>query len=138
MITQEEINSCVSMWELCEKLGYKNRSGNTYTLVRKRLSEAGLTIPKYSSSRCQGKAYSLDQIFCENSTYDRSTLRQRVIKEKVLDYECQSCGIVSWNGSPLSLQLDHINGINNDNRLDNLRFLCPNCHSQTKTWGRKT
>ena len=42
-----------------------------------------------------------------------------------------------WNGIPLVLQLDHINGINNDNRIENLRFLCPNCHSQTTTFSGK-
>ena len=126
------------MWELCQKLGYTNRSGNTYTLVKKHLKNAGLTIPKYNGSRVPGKAYSLDKIFCENSTYDRSTLRQRLIKENIIEYRCKTCGIIEWNGISLSLQLDHINGVNNDNRLENLRFLCPNCHAQTKTWGKKS
>ncbi|MGB2240169.1 MAG: HNH endonuclease [Pseudomonadales bacterium] len=50
-------------------------------------------------------------------------------------YNCSSCGIGDeWNGKPITLQLDHINGVNNDHRLDNLRMLCPNCHSQTDTW----
>lgn len=49
------------------------------------------------------------------------------------------CGIGNeWNGKPLTLQLDHINGDHSDNRLENLRILCPNCHSQTSTWGMKS
>ena len=47
------------------------------------------------------------------------------------------CGISEWLGNPLALQLDHINGVNNDHRLTNLRFLCPNCHSQTDTYAGK-
>jgi hypothetical protein len=56
----------------------------------------------------------------------------------VLTEKCEICEIgSSWNNKPLVLQLDHINGINNDNRLENLRLLCPNCHSQTDTFSGK-
>lgn len=52
-----------------------------------------------------------------------------------MEYKCACCGNTGeWNGRPLVLQLDHINGDNCDNRLENLRFLCPNCHSQTDTF----
>ena len=50
-------------------------------------------------------------------------------------YVCAECGISSWRGRPITLHLDHVNGIHTDNRLENLRFLCPNCHQQTETWG---
>ncbi|MBX9580218.1 MAG: HNH endonuclease [Gemmataceae bacterium] len=50
---------------------------------------------------------------------------------------CTRCGISEWQGCPLSLHLDHVNGVNNDNRLENLRFLCPNCHSQTESYCKK-
>lgn len=60
------------------------------------------------------------------------------IKEKLLKngmkYECIQCGITEWNGKKLSLHVDHINGNNRDNRIINLRFLCPNCHSLTNTY----
>ena len=67
----------------------------------------------------------------------RSYLKKRIIKEKLLDYHCQICGIDSWQGQPLSLHLDHIDGNRFDSRLENLRFLCPNCHSQTPTFAGK-
>ena len=78
----------------------------------------------------------MDDILVENSTYlNRTALKERIIKEKILEYKCAICGNEgTWNGSPLTLQLDHINGINNDHRIENLRFLCPNCHSQTETF----
>ncbi len=70
----------------------------------------------------------------------RSAVRKRVLAQKLLPYICQLCGAKpEWMGKPLSLILDHINGVANDHRLENLRFLCPNCNSQQDTFsGRNT
>lgn len=57
--------------------------------------------------------------------------------ERGWEYNCTLCGINSWKGHSLTLHLDHINGDSSDNRENNLRFLCPNCHQQTDTWGNK-
>ncbi|MGC9992491.1 MAG: HNH endonuclease [Candidatus Cybelea sp.] len=59
----------------------------------------------------------------------------RLVRAGLLGSTCHSCGLKDWHGRPLSLHLDHINGVRNDNRLENLRMLCPNCHSQTPTYG---
>jgi 5-methylcytosine-specific restriction endonuclease McrA len=67
-----------------------------------------------------------------------SHLKNRVRRLNLLKYECLFCGNTGeWQGKSLSLQLDHENGDNTDNRLENLRFLCPNCHSQTKNYAGK-
>ena len=77
----------------------------------------------------------LEQLLNEHSKIDRSCLKSRLIKEGKLENICACCKIQPiWNEKPLTLQLDHINGINDDNRLENLRLLCPNCHSQTVTY----
>ena len=75
------------------------------------------------------------KLFIENCKHTRHVVKLAIIRDNMIPYKCASCGITdSWNNHPLTLQLDHINGINNDNRLNNLRFLCPNCHSQTDTF----
>jgi hypothetical protein len=77
------------------------------------------------------------KLFIENSKCTRTVARRRIKHLNLIPYKCNSCGIDEWNNKPLSLQLDHLNGINNDHRLENLQWLCPNCHSQTETWGSK-
>lgn len=60
---------------------------------------------------------------------------RRALKESGMQYACAACGLAGiWNAQSLTLHVDHINGKYFDNRIENLRFLCPNCHSQTATW----
>lgn len=120
--------------------------GNTwgYTNVRQRMRELGINGNSFIGiSPLKGKGVKFgdsilnEELFTENCSHARNILRKRIILDKLIDYKCAICGIDSWNGKELSLELDHINGVNNDNRLENLRFLCPNCHSQTSTYGSR-
>lgn len=83
----------------------------------------------------KGKSITLnEQIFTLNSLFSNEFVKSRISKDNLLDYKCAECSIDTWNGKQLTLDLDHINGINSDNRLENLRYLCPNCHSLTHTY----
>ncbi len=80
-----------------------------------------------------GNWYTPEEIFSENSPVSKTSVRS--IARKEIEYRCAICDNVGEHlRKPLVLQLDHINGISTDQRRDNLRWLCPNCHSQTDTF----
>lgn len=78
------------------------------------------------------------QVFVEGSSYPRHRLKERILEEEMIQYRCACCGIgPEWLGKPMPLILDHINGVNDDNRLENLRFVCSNCDTQLPTYKSK-
>lgn len=86
---------------------------------------------KFCSNKCQGE-YTVKKRFTKNSKWNRY-MRKYLVENKT--YECNVCGISEYNNKPITLQVDHIDGDRTNNEFDNLQFLCPNCHSQTETWG---
>ena len=74
------------------------------------------------------------RMFIKNSKATRSTTKKEIISKNLIPYKCSICGLSKWLNENISLHLDHINGVRDDNRLKNLRFLCPNCHSMTPTY----
>lgn len=81
----------------------------------------------------------LEKILVQNSLYNRAQLKSRIVRMGLIRYVCSICGCGDmWQGKKLVLVLDHVNGDPLDNRLENLRFLCSNCNSQTSTFaGRR-
>lgn len=141
-ILQEIINSSFSIVDVLKKLNLNPYNGNHRT-INKRIIVDNLDLSKLEENKLKNKKPKLDRkisddkVFSENSEH-QSIVRSRIIKNSLIKYECSICKCDgTWNNKQLTLQLDHINGINNDNRLENLRFLCPNCHSQTPTFGSK-
>lgn len=133
------IDSSKSKAEILEKMGVSLKAGNYRTLKRyfdKYNIDNDLYKgnPKRNANRVK---YNDSEVFCENSQYNSAHLKNRVLASNLLEYKCVGCGNEGeWNGRKLVLQIDHINGINTDNRISNLRFMCPNCHSQTETFSR--
>ena len=129
--------------EVLFKLGYTVK-GNSwgYSQVKRRMDDLNLDYSIFKGKSAVIKTGRLnnvrkEDILKENCKHQRTVLRRYIIKNNLIPYKCAICGCTEWQGKTLSLELDHINGINNDNRLENLRFLCPNCHSQTSTYGSR-
>lgn len=122
-------------------LGLGTKGGSSTDVLKRRIAELGCDISHFGKNvtkRNYQAKYDLDDILVENSSYANiARLKARLVSEGRLEYKCAFCGISHWRGSILSLHLDHKNGVNNDHRIDNLRFLCPNCHSQTDTYAGK-
>lgn len=95
--------------------------------------------PEYPINRTQIEKEEILKRFVKGTKFQGSALRKWVLTYELLPYKCATEGCllsfkVEWNGKLITLDLDHANGDNTDNRLENLRFLCPNCHSQTETY----
>ena len=111
---------------------------NTFRRIAKKLgcyktNKSGKGISKKNSS-----GISLDKILNgDHCHYQTFKLKNRLIKEGIKQNKCEICGVFEWNGLPINCELDHIDGNSRNHQLDNLRILCPNCHSQTKTFRGK-
>lgn len=112
--------------------------GHNKKHVLRLMQEYGIIEPQFDvkSTYQRGKdRHTFATIFCIDSSYARTALRGAALRFKVKEYCCNKCGNEGqWQGEEITIELDHINGISNDNRVENLRWLCPNCHSQTKTY----
>jgi len=133
------LDNSISFRGFLLKIGSSFNGSSAYNSIKKQLTNLGIEIPKYKKITNQRfDRLSDDEVFIENSKYSRYHLKLRIIKYKIIKYKCNVCeNFGSWKGEKLSLQLEHKNGINNDNRIENLCFLCPNCHSQTDTYSGK-
>ena len=142
------VNKSSSIKDILNNLNIRPYSWN-YKSIQIRMTELDIDINQFNINRNIFRKNLLNKlrlkrkisdeiIFSSKSPYNRAGLKHRILKDELLKYECFKCkneGL--WMNEKLILQLDHINGIYNDNRLENLRFICPNCHTQTETFSVK-
>lgn len=144
----EYVKNSDTFTEILRKCGLENKGGNINT-VKRRISKENIDSKhiKKGANHNLGKVYikqriseeeAFKNVFIENSKTHRGTVKILIRRYDLIRYKCSECNLQDiWNNKKISLQLDHINGINNDNRLINLRYLCPNCHSQTANFAGK-
>lgn len=128
--------------EILNYFGFENKGSNHITL-KARMNYLSIDYSHIKNHNSYHKMVACQKersippniVFVENSKYSRKLAKSKIIKYSLLDYgTCSICGLSSmWQGRPIVMILDHINGISNDHRLENLRLVCPNCNSQLPT-----
>jgi hypothetical protein len=127
-----------STTEVMRRLGLVPH-GYAHHRFKIKLNDLGVVLEKRAWNK--GKSLQkkpIEEILVINGPVQTSSkLRKRLIREGLKENKCEECGLgPEWNNKPLSLQLDHANGNRADNRLINLRILCPNCHTQTPSYSK--
>jgi len=137
---EKVVQKSKSIREVCRNLEMSETGRNFYT-VKKYIEMHSIETNFLSREEQLQKlkfrnTTPLSEVLIKNSTYTSNNgIKKKILQNKLIEYKCKKCNLIGkWKGKELSLQLDHINGVRNDNRIKNLRFLCPNCHSQTETY----
>jgi hypothetical protein len=139
----DAVKTSTSIRQVLNKLGLKEAGGN-YVISKTRIKNLGLDTSHFkgqgwNKGKKLGPKRKLEELLVidKKHPYQSYKLKNRLLQEGIKIHQCESCGISEWMGQLAPLELDHINGINYDNRLENLRILCPNCHAQTDTYRGK-
>lgn len=143
---EQIVSESYSFAEALRKIGLRD-VGSNFKTIKKYVEEynidtshfRGQTWNKGMGNTDYAAYNKLEDILKENTNFKSDTLKYRLVKEGLKQWKCEKCGNEGvWEGEELVLELHHINGNHYDNRLENLQILCPNCHSQTDNFRKKS
>ena len=130
------VKNSLSYKDVAKLVGYTSYSGDLCNLIKEKIQYFNIDISHFK--RTTNLIRTPENIFILNSTANQTTLRKWYLQGEYTPYICSICGQKPiWQGKELTLILDHINGENHDDRLENLRWVCPNCNQQLETTNGK-
>jgi Zn finger protein HypA/HybF involved in hydrogenase expression len=130
---QKLINESCSISDVLDKFKQAKSSSFYRNILKEFITKYNLDLSKMAENKKVMPKNTVLQ-FCVNSKTERASLKASLLRRGIFINQCSECGMKDfYNNKPVSMELDHINGINNDNRIENLRMLCPVCHSQQPT-----
>lgn len=138
--TKEELAEIVknasNQKEALRAMGYTG-AGASYKLLKDRCKKYNISMEHFAQDYHSKATMITETDLCKNSIRSTTNIKKFILRHNIIEYKCACCGNTGeWQGKKLTLQLDHIDGDNQNHTKENLRFMCPNCHSQTETWGR--
>lgn len=144
---KKAVQESLSYSGVCRLIGLSPKGGNLNT-VKNKIATMGLDISHFtfqswnkgltSEQHPSIRKRPIEEILVENSGWSSHGLKLKLFKEGIKEYKCERCGRTEWEGFPIPLELHHLNGVHNDNRLENLQILCPNCHALTDNYSGKS
>src|SRR6516164_8655510 len=137
----DAIDNSTSIAQVLSKIGLAPKGGN-YQVVKKFIKQENLDTSHFNGQGWnKGKTYGpkrpIEDYLSNKFTITSHKLRKRLIAEKVFENKCYGCNLTIWLNRPIPLELEHKDGNHDNNTLENLILLCPNCHALTPTYRRK-
>ena len=138
---KEAIKTSTSIRQVLFKLNLVEQGGN-YSTFHKAVKYYNLDTSHFTGQNMTGRKFPsrrkpIEEYLINESNIKSNELKKYLLDDKIFEHKCYKCNLTTWNNLPIPLELEHINGIHSDNRLENLTLLCPNCHAQTDTYRGK-